>query len=128
MSKDFDNWGIKKKKVHGVDVRPMFKERDIWWCILGTNVGDEQDGKGDNFTRPVLVLKKFNSNIFIGIPLSTQLKDNKFYYRINFRNMDQSLLLSQLRLMDAKRFEIRMGYISLGEMEKIKERIKELIL
>ena len=106
----------------------MFKEREVWWCSLGVNVGDEQDGKGSSFTRPVLVLKKFNRNVFVGIPLSTQLKENQFYHRIHFRGIEQSLLLSQIRLMDAKRFRDKMGELSPPEIDKIKEKLRKLIL
>ena len=128
MEKDFDSWNIQKKQAHAIQERPMFKEREVWWCSLGVNVGDEQDGKGSSFTRPVLVLKKFNRNVFIGIPLSTQLKDNQFYHRIHFKGIEQSLLLSQIRLIDAKRFRDKMGELSPPEMEKIKEKLRKLIL
>ncbi len=106
----------------------MFKEREVWWCSLGANIGDEQDGKGRSFTRPVLVLRKFNRNVFIGIPLSTKVKDNQFYHRVTFNNIEQSLVLSQLRLMDAKRFRDKMGDIPSHEIEKIKEKLRKLIL
>ena len=103
MIKDFDIWNIQKKNTHQSHGRPMFSEREIWWCSLGVNVGDEQDGKGTSFSRPVLVLKKFNRNIFVGVPLSTQLKDKSYYHRINFKGKEQSVILSQIRLLDAKR-------------------------
>jgi len=127
MQKDFDGWIIQKKKAHHAHERPMFKEREVWWCSLGANVGDEQDGKGRSFSRPVLVIKKFNRNVFVGVPFSTQIKENQFYYRIQFNGIDQSIILSQVRLMDAKRFGIKMGEISPQEVEKIKERIQERI-
>ncbi|MET0155395.1 MAG: type II toxin-antitoxin system PemK/MazF family toxin [Rickettsiales bacterium] len=123
MQKDFDGWIVQKKKAHHAHERPMFKEREVWWCGLGANVGDEQDGKGQSFSRPVLVLKKFNRNIFIGIPLSTQLKDKPYYYKFHFKGIEQSLILSQIRLMDAKRFRDKMGDVPSHEMEKIKERL-----
>jgi mRNA interferase MazF len=128
VEKDFDNWSIRKRKVHGIDLRPMFKERDVWWCSLGVNIGDEQDGKGENFTRPVLVFKKFNRNIFLGIPLSTQLKENIFYHRVNFKGIEQSLLISQIRLIDAKRLRDKMGGMPSSEMQNLKEKFRKLIL
>ena len=128
MHKDYDSWNRQKKQANAVAVRPMFKEREVWWCSLGLNVGDEQDGKGGAFVRPVLVLKKFSRNVFIGIPMSTQLKDSHFYYKIHFRGIDQSLILSQVRLMDAKRFRDKMGEIPSHEMPKIKEKLKKLML
>jgi mRNA interferase MazF len=75
MLKEFDNWNEQKKCLHKIEQLPMFSEREVWWCSLGVNVGDEQDGKGENFTRPVLVLKKFNRNLFVGVPMSTKIKE-----------------------------------------------------
>lgn len=127
MIKDFDKWNTQKKGTDARQNRAPFRERDVWWCSLGTNVGDEQDGKGRFFSRPVLVLKKFNKHIFLGIPLSTILKDNRFYHRIHFKGIDQSAVLSQLRLLDAKRLENRMGDLPSHEFERVKEKLKELI-
>jgi mRNA interferase MazF len=58
MKKDFRKWHFRKKLVHESKNIPYFYEREIWWCSIGLNVGYEQDGKNDNFERPVLVLKK----------------------------------------------------------------------
>lgn len=128
MTKDFDRWNKQKKEADALHERPMFREREVWWCSLGVNVGDEQDGKGQSFTRPVLVLKKFNRNIFMGVPLSTQLKDNPFYHRIFFKGIEQSVLLSQLRILDVKRFRDKMGDLPSQEVEKIKEKLRKLVL
>jgi mRNA interferase MazF len=128
MQKEFDRWNLQKQRAHVAHERPMFKEREIWWCSLGANIGDEQDGKGANFTRPVLVIKKFNRHVFVGVPLSTQLKDNAFYHQFLFRGMEQSIVLSQVRLMDAKRFRDKMGEIPSHEMMIIKEKLRKLIL
>lgn len=128
MNKDFDNWGVQKHKIHGVQTRPMFKEREVWWCSLGVNVGDEEDGKGECFVRPVLVFRKFNHSILIAIPLSTKLKENRFYHRISFKQKEQSVLISQMRVIDAKRFRDKMGEITSNEMEKLKAVIREIVL
>ena len=58
---NFVYWTRLKIRIHFQDIqeRPYFKEREIWWVNLGVNVGFEQDGKGDNFERPILILKKF---------------------------------------------------------------------
>ena len=53
------------------DTRPTFKEGKLWWCSIGMNIGVESTGKGERFTRPI-ILKKFNTNSFIGIPLTTR--------------------------------------------------------
>jgi mRNA interferase MazF len=127
MEKDFDHWNIQKKTTNARESRAPFKEGDVWWCSLGANVGDEQDGKGSFFSRPVLVFKKFNRNIFLGVPLSTIIKDNRFYHQIHFKGRAQCVVLSQIRLLDAKRLENRMGDLPSHEFEKVKQKLKELV-
>ncbi|MCB9811044.1 MAG: hypothetical protein H6779_04545 [Candidatus Nomurabacteria bacterium] len=56
--KDFKKWNIIKTKLDAKTSHRTFKERDIWWCSLGVNVGHEENGKGGVFNRPVLVVKK----------------------------------------------------------------------
>jgi hypothetical protein len=57
----------------------LFKEREVWWCSIGLNVGDEEFGKGVQFARPVLVFKKLSANLFLGLPLSGQPKEGGWY-------------------------------------------------
>jgi len=55
----FDCWNEEKKKLDSLQVKkPRFHEREIWWCSLGKNIGDEQDGK--NITKPILYYKAEN--------------------------------------------------------------------
>ncbi len=56
--KDFDTWNNLKKGVNAGKGK-LYKERDIWWCSLGVNVGFEQDGTGNSYERPVVVLRGF---------------------------------------------------------------------
>lgn len=58
MPKDFDKWSRNKKLLEEHAYAQLsFHEREIWWCSLGLNLGDEQDGKHQDFERPVLVLR-----------------------------------------------------------------------
>lgn len=69
--KKFSGWITLKEKIHNNDsVPPFFKEGEIWWCYFGENVGTEMNGKSDYFTRPVLVLKKYDKYSFLAVPLS----------------------------------------------------------
>lgn len=45
MDKDFKGWHSKKEKIENQNETISFRERDIWWCHLGLNLGHEQDGK-----------------------------------------------------------------------------------
>ena len=71
FTKRFRAWHKLKYKIsHNSDLPLGYKERDIWWLSLGHNVGVEEDGKGEMFNRPVLVVKGFNKDLFWGVPLS----------------------------------------------------------
>ena len=59
--------------------RRYFDERQIWWFARGFNIGDEEDGKGERFLRPVLIIRKFNQNVFWGVPVTSQNKSGQYY-------------------------------------------------
>ena len=65
LKKLFDDWNILKQESHFQEQVIGIKERDIIFLRLGQNVGYEQDGKGEEFLRPVIVYKKFNKNMEI---------------------------------------------------------------
>ena len=83
--KDFDSWNIQKKSIDGSENKKTFHEREIWFIKIGENVGFEQNSKGDDFLRPVIILKKFSKNVFVGIPLTKTVKDTKFYASFTFK-------------------------------------------
>ncbi len=120
MSKDFDNWNILKKKLNASNHVPFFKEREIWWCSIGVNIGHEEDGKSAVFSRPVLVVKKFNNRVFWGVPLTTQIKNNRHYHKFVFKDREQCAMLTQLRLWDANRMTRKMGQLRKEEFNKVK--------
>ncbi|MDR1272871.1 MAG: type II toxin-antitoxin system PemK/MazF family toxin [Clostridiales Family XIII bacterium] len=106
-----------------------FKERDIWWVHIGENVGFEEDGKGSDFLRPVLVMKKFNKRLFWGIPLSTTTKRGKYYYEFTAsgKNKVSVALLSQFKLFDALRLVSKYAMIKKNDYEEIRDTLKDLL-
>jgi mRNA interferase MazF len=102
MQKDFEKWNQLKQKIDSTNKQIIYKDRDVWWCSIGINIGHEENGKNDFFTRPILILRKFNKQIFLGVPLTTKCKENKFYFRINFKDKEQSAMLSQIRVFESK--------------------------
>src|SRR3990167_6308578 len=119
MDQDFDNWNIKKKKLSNAK-RIYFHKGDIWLASIGKNIGDEEDGKHSSFERPVLVVRKFNNNIFLGIPLTShEEKEGKYYHKlISYKG--STAILSQVRLFDAKRLLRNIGKLENEELKKIK--------
>jgi mRNA-degrading endonuclease toxin of MazEF toxin-antitoxin module len=127
MIKQFIDWIITKIIIDKKERRVQIKESEVYWCSLGENVGDEENGKGYIFRRPVLVFKKFNNNIFWGIPMSSKLKDNKYYVKVMLKNIEQSAMISQLRVLDVKRLDEYVGYISKVDFLKIQIQIVNTI-
>lgn len=127
MHKDFNSWNDLKKNLDATDKIIFFKEREIWWCSLGLNIGHEENGKSQLFTRPVLIIRKFNNRLFIGVPLTTQIKENKYYRRFSFKDQEQCAMLSQIKVFEAKRLRKRMGELSEREFEQIRREICEVV-
>ena len=127
MEKDFSTWHNKKEKVDEKQARVFFHEREIWFCHLGTNVGFEQDGKGENFGRPVVVFRKFNKEVFWGVPLTTREKGGKFYLPIHMGDGEpRKAILSQLRLLDAKRLYQKVGMIDSETHKQLEDAVVKL--
>ena len=127
MEKDFDNWNSLKKDLDIKEKLPTFKQREIWWCHLGLNIGDEENGKGKNYSRPILIVRKFNSRIFLGVPLTTQIKDKHYYHRIIFKEKEQCVITSQLRLLESKRLINKYGELPKGRFNEIRKVLKDMI-
>jgi len=130
LKKDYTKWHKIKTDINDVEKRAFFHERDIWFCYVGANVGFEQDGNKEEYLRPVLIVRKFNNEIFWGIPLtkSEKRKDNRYYYSFSFVKGIMSLaILSQIRLIDAKRLARQVGTMEEDDFEKLKKKLKELL-
>lgn len=128
---EFDQWNKVKKETHADTKERHFKEREIYYIKMGHNVGFEQNGKGENFVRPVIILKKFNKAMFFGVPTSTQRKEGVFYHPFYFdKNGQMSLniaLLSQMKLYSSNRLLNKIGMVKKEDFEAIKQKIKKLI-
>jgi len=126
MQKDFDGWNEIKKQVHNKNENRLYHEREVWWCSLGVNVGFEQDGTGINGERPVLILKGFSKHVCLVIPLTTSKKKNPYHIFLGqVGDREASAIISQIRLMDTKRFINRIGFIDHTLFQKIKKAVKD---
>jgi|SRR3989344_3975189 len=126
--KDYTIWHKIKTYIHNEKPRIYFHESEVWFCNLGMNVGFEQDGQGGECLRPVIVLRKFNNEIFWAIPLTKTRKEGKYYYPFSFQpNTESTAIISQIRLTDAKRLKYKIGSVSSKDLEQIKRKIKLLL-
>jgi len=104
-----------------------FYDREIWWANIGSNVGFEQDGKNLNFSRPVLILKKFNKNMAWALPLTSNGKAGDYFCNLYNEEYNYIVILPQLKLISSKRLIRKMAKIFVNDFELVKNRIKEFI-
>lgn len=103
MQKDFDDWNKEKRKIHETGERPFYHSREIWWCSVGVNIGNELDGTGKEHDRPVLVLRAFNRETFFGVALIGHARTGRYYFPLGEVDGRKAVAnLSQARLYDAK--------------------------
>jgi mRNA interferase MazF len=125
----FNNWNKNKILIEKSEYNKIFSQWEIWYTKIWKNVWYEEDWKWKTFSRPVLIFKKFNRNIFYGIPLTSVKKENIFHYSFDWKTWKISYaILSQMRLIDWKRLEEKIWYITFSDMKKLKEQLKKLIL
>jgi mRNA-degrading endonuclease toxin of MazEF toxin-antitoxin module len=124
---DFDDWNVFMQEIEFSEFIPYFQEGEIWWVYLGVNIGHEMGGKGQDFSRPVLILKKYNKSSFLCIPLSTSLKPGK--YRINIGNIsgkEATVNLSQMRNTDARRLKNKITVLDMATLQMIKRKASQM--
>ena len=126
--KDFQKWHVKKSNIDGIEKRPFFHEREIWFCYLGTNVGYEQDGSKPDFQRPIIIIRKFNNEICWVVPLSKTKKRGQYYFDFPFDDMTTSVaVISQIRLLDARRLSRKIGELKENTFKELVNKIKALL-
>lgn len=127
MKKDFQKWNTKKIQVNDTVQVPFFHEREIWFCALGLNVGFAQDGRGEDFQRPVVTIKKFNNQVCWAIPLSKTIRRGPYYFEFSFDSETTSVaILSPVRLMDVHRLSRKIGSMSEENFSALTKKLKDL--
>ena len=122
----FSIWMKVKISIHVSGTKKLFKECEIWWVSIGMNIGDEIFGKGDLFTRPVLVFKKFTSNSFLGIPLTSQEKQGTWYIHVRQGGKVHWVILNQARILDARRLRNRIGTLDDVDKQRVQTAFRDL--
>lgn len=123
----FDEWNLLKKKINSGLNRPsIYHEGEIWWANIGFNIGVENNGKGNFFKRPVLVIKRINKYSCFVVPISSKIKNGDFYFQFYFRNRKHTLLLNQIKVLDLSRFINRIGQIRDNNLIIVRKAILKL--
>ena len=120
--KIFVDWTKIKIRVH-ISEREIYpKVREIWWASLGQNIGVEVNGKNENFERPVLIIKVFNNLGVLIAPISSKIKEGKYFIRFVHENEEENIInMSQIRSVSTKRLVRKVGELKIEDFEKIRE-------
>lgn len=127
MEKDFDNWNKKKKETNNEEPR-LYTVREVWWCRLGVNIGTEQDGKGEWFVRPCVILRGFGPDACLVVPLTTSQRIHKLRISIGtIEGEEAKANLSQIRVVDTKRLQNRIGFLDKDIFSRLRKAAKDLL-
>ncbi len=128
MKKDFDAWNIHKKRIHSEKPYPLYNKREIWWCLLGTNIGYEHDGDKIEYQRPVLILKGLSARSCFIIPLTSSVSKHPLRIPLGrIGDKEASAVISQLRIIDTKRLAEKICFLEKEKFEITRKAIKDLL-
>ena len=131
MEDNFNKWNEVKKSIQSDEKIRLFKKRDIFFIKMGQNIGFEQNGKGEEFIRPIVVLKKITNQMFIGVPLSSQIKEGSWFYKFEFNSKGKIskniAIIPQVRMFSSKRLLNKIGVIRNENFNELKESIKNFL-
>lgn len=124
--KNFKDWLVLKENIDKSERGPNVKERDIWWCSLGQNIGNEMDGKNELFHRPVIIVKKLSGDTVLVAPITSKEKDGSWYFRITLKGENRTVCLHQIRIINTKRLGKSVARLSESQFIDLKDSLKSL--
>ena len=125
--KNFIDWFKIKPVIDNKKQKLLFEEREIWMYHCGENIGSEVSGKGDNYLRPIYILKKLSKYCFIGIPLTSKEKNGTWWKKIKVKETMSWLIFSQIKNCDSKRLLYKMDKLSQSHHQEIIQDFKNFL-
>ncbi len=123
-------WNILKQKLNSCNKENFYvNAKEIWYIHNGINIWYESNGKWLDFKRPVLVIKKV-WNLFFIVSMTTKWKkNNKFYYKLDksYFWKNSYVVLSQVKIIDKRRFAEQIWKLSWIDFWKIKKELKKIL-
>ena len=127
--KDFDTWNVVKKRTDESSRKVYAHPREVWWCSLGVNIGVEADGKNENFERPVLVVRVYNKDSMLVLPITGKAREDTFHAPLTLKEVNREsgdtftktvyVKLTQSRVISNKRLLRKVDTISEADFERI---------
>ena len=90
-------------------------------------------GKGEEFVRPVIVVRQLTSDLFVGIPTSSTKKENNdYFHNISYVNrkkisVHSIVMLLQFKTYSKKRLLSKIGTVNKNEFDEIVKKLKRVI-
>ena len=126
MQKDFDTWNKEKKQAHTEQPR-LYTVREVWWCRLGVNIGSEQDGSGQLFLRPVVIIRGFGRDTCMVVPLTTSSRRHPLRIPMGeIQEKEAMALLSQIRVIDTRRLIEKVGFLPKEVFTRLRKAVRTL--
>ena len=109
--KEIIGWAVQKIKAQEKPRNkiPMFESGQFWWVNIGRNIGIETYGKGNDYRRSVIIIRKYNKNQLLIAPTTSSANEHSDYFKFEFfdektnKIVVRSIILSQLKTIDSKR-------------------------
>lgn len=127
MDKNFDDWHRLKKKLNDHKPCVIPREGEVWFCSIGVNIGFEIDGKHKFYERPILVLKTWGPDSFLGVPMTSKLRESDYCMIVSVRDVPRGVVISQLRLLDRRRLLRRVGELAMRDLNAVRWRLCVLL-
>lgn len=127
----YDKWNEVKKDTQQKKRKLGMKSREIFWVKIGHNLGSEEYGKGKDFARPVIIVRRLTSDLFIGIPITTTIKNNDYFHSFTYTNksrgtVENTAMILQVKTFSIKRVLSKIGVVNKDDFDKILEKTKDL--
>jgi len=127
MEKNFDRWNEVKKRTNTERPR-LYTVREIWWCKLGVNIGTEQDGKGEWYDRPCVIMRGFGPDACLVIPLTTSTHEHSLRISIGLvEGQEARANLSQMRVVDTRRLTRRIGFLEKKVFLELRKAARDML-
>jgi len=124
----FDRWNIIKKQLDSKKEIITFYQGNIYFMSIGQNIGHESYGKKELYLRPVLVYKKLSKTTFLGIPLTSKVKEGSYYFSFNYKkDIVSTAMFNQMRVFDIRRTEYLSGKINKNTYINLEKKLNEFM-
>lgn len=121
---DLDAWNAEKKRLSQRDKLPVFRVGEVWWCSLGLGLGVEVSGKGAQFRRPVIVLRKLGVSGCIVAPITTKPKTGDWFHALDWGQGPRWVMLHQMRFVSAARLSNRVVTLSAAQVNAVRAQAR----